>query len=578
VQTAARPRFRGLRFLSADCWLSLLLVGLAIKLTYDVAAVRDVGPSDEAAYMSAGFAIPHRGLPPAEGCPLYCLWYYLLSFLQPNPLRLFYASYSVLVALLSAGFYLLIRAAGGTRALGLLATFFLLTSGVMEIRPYPAYLALAVLLFAAVLAVRVRRRAWSGAITALALLVGGYIRPEYYTAFLLCCLVCGLAAAWTLWRRPAAWRAVAVPALVVVLAAGLCARFMGAPVAQGGGRAFDAFGQHYAVNVVRARLLDLNPWVHYAGILRADFGDARTFGEALRANPRAVLWHVSQNALSLPRALVGCLVPGLELSPQAFVVACVLLAAAVTLGLVCLGYRLFVRGAEDPGRRGLLLALGIVALLSGPVLSACLLILPRDHYLMPVVLFMLALAAASLARLPGCRWLWQLLDAPPALVALAVLLPLVTPNRAHGWDVQRGLLGHRPKEPLVIIERPIAAALHDLHLAGPVAILDYNGYAGAFYAGLPATAVDVRSKTGDFWRFVRERDVGVVVIDPGLFFDACYRDDPSFRGLVSGDRTEDFRVFPVAITWPPGWPKVPALIAVRKDLLRPATERMPPRR
>src|SRR5262249_26449958 len=121
VEASARPWYR--RLLPADGWLILLLVGLALKLTYHVDAVRDLGPSDEAAYMSSGFAIPHRGLPTAEECPLYCLWYYLLSFLQPTPLRLFYVSYSVLVALLSVGFYLLIRAGGGTRALAVLTTF-----------------------------------------------------------------------------------------------------------------------------------------------------------------------------------------------------------------------------------------------------------------------------------------------------------------------------------------------------------------------------------------------------------------------------------------------------------------------
>jgi hypothetical protein len=210
-----------------------------------------------------------------------------------------------------------------------------------------------------------------------------------------------------------------------------------------------------------------------------------------------------------------------------------------------------------------------VTLLSAPILAACLLISPRDHYLMPIVLFVLALTAASLPRLPWSGPVWQSLDARPALVALAAILLIVTPNRAYGWDVQRVLLGHRLKETPLIVEQPIAAALHNLHLPGPVTILDYAGYSRAFYAGLPATMVHVQQKTGDFWQFVRERDVSVVVIDPGLIFDVCYRDDPSFKDLVSGKRTEDFRLFPVAISWPVTWPKIPVLIAVRKDLLRP---------
>src|SRR5262249_11113736 len=159
---------------------------------------------------------------------------------------------------------------------------------------------------------------------------------------------------------------------------------------------FIAFGQHYAVNVVRRNHLHVSAYVHFAEILRADFGDAQTFGQALRANPRAILRHLRDNALSLPVALVRTSVPDLELSPRASVAACLLVAAAVLAGLVGLGYRLGHGGQDDPGRRGMLLTLGLLAVLLGPVLGGAVLIFPADHYLMPLIVLVLALTAGSL--------------------------------------------------------------------------------------------------------------------------------------------------------------------------------------
>jgi hypothetical protein len=559
VDPSAPPRGRRLHPLVADGCVLLLLLALVGKLTWDLSRVRDLEPSDEAVYMSLGLGIPQHGLPGTENCPLYCLWYYLLSWLQPDPLRLFYFSAAVLTALLTAGVYLLLRAAGGTRFVSLLAAFVLLTSGLMEIRPYPTYLVLVLLLFGTALAVRVCRPAWSGAILALALLLTGYARSEYYTAFLLFCLVGGGRLVWAWLRRPAARRTLAAAALVVALAAGVLGWTVGVPFAAGGGRSFIAFGQHYALNVVVSKKLPVNPWVHFVALVRQDFGDAQTFGQALCANPRAVLRHVALNACSLPGALVRTVAPDLDLPTRGFVVLCVLLAAAAVAGIIALGYRLFFRPPDDPCRRGLLLALVMTAFALVPVLAAALLLWPCDHYLMPLAVFFVVLTGASLPSLPGCRGLCEKLDSRPALLALGTLLLVAAPNRAHGWDVQRLLWRQPLRQANPILWEPIARALHDLRITAPVNLLDYAGDARAFYAGLPCRVVAVQEKTGDFRAFLRRRDVGVVVIDPGLLSDVCYRDDPSFKDFVAGKQTDDFRLFRV--------PHVPVKIAVRRDLL-----------
>src|SRR5260370_42156494 len=105
--------------------------------------------------------VPEAGPPSAEACPLYCLWYYALSLLQPARVRLYYLSWSLLAALLPASLYLLIRALGGTRTKALLAAFVLLTSAFVDIWPYPTHPATPLLAPGALAARRAPPLAWS---------------------------------------------------------------------------------------------------------------------------------------------------------------------------------------------------------------------------------------------------------------------------------------------------------------------------------------------------------------------------------------------------------------------------------
>src|SRR5439155_17787590 len=85
-----------------------------------------------------------------------------------------------------------------------------------------------------------------------------------------------------------------------------------------------------------------------------------------------------------------------------------------------------------------------------------LLIAPRLHYLMPVVLFLITLTAAGLGSWPRWRGVWARLERPLPLLGLFAVLLAVTPNRAHGWNVQ-ALFAKQPAPPLLLEQRTVAA-------------------------------------------------------------------------------------------------------------------------
>src|SRR5262249_24185572 len=158
----------------------LFLLGLACKLCYDISSVNDLGSWDEASYMVAGLEVSRCGLPgPAYG-PLYSVWYRGLSFIQPDPVRLYYFNCSLLICLLVVRFYVLVRALGGTRAVGLLWAFLVLVSDLVNTSPHLTHLATIILALGTALAVRVRPWPVALAVLSCALLLASYARPEYY--------------------------------------------------------------------------------------------------------------------------------------------------------------------------------------------------------------------------------------------------------------------------------------------------------------------------------------------------------------------------------------------------------------
>ena len=322
---------QGKRFWLADLVLVLSLLGLAAKMTYHIAAVRDVGMGDEASYMCLGLQIPEYGLPPASLNPLYCLWYLALSYLQPDRVKLFFLSWSVLAALEPVSLYVLARA---SRRPALRQP---------ACRVSGTDLAIGERL--AIRAAPLRGRAGPGdrgdrPLPVLDVALG---HPRHRSAArqphpagvvpglpdLLCRRV-GIALVQVLRGAVRPLRLV-VPVLVL-LGGGLGLGWLfGVPM---GSRPFMAFGQHYAVNVATATDSSFNPWIHWESFVRADFGSAQTVGDAWRTNPRAFLWHLGVNAATLPAALGNMVTLGLDLPRRvSLVVASFFILAGIAGGV-----------------------------------------------------------------------------------------------------------------------------------------------------------------------------------------------------------------------------------------------------
>lgn len=537
----------------------LLLVTLTFKLTYGIWKIRDVWVGDETAYLICGTSIPAHGLPSPEAGPLYPLWYLALSRLPIDLLLVTHVNWACLAALLTVSFYVLLRHFGCSRPWALFACVLLLTSEIVDVLPQPMHLAAVVLAVGAAVATRFRSPINAFAAVGLTLLVATYVRPEYSLSLMVYGVAAVALAGWVLLRRPEMRKQLVLPALMLaVTVAAFVLVFRFPPL--DGSRSFIAFGQHYSLNLSKAGLREGNPWHTWEAAVHADFGEVTSFGQAARSNPRAVLWHVGRNVTQLPMHLAAMLPVRLDLSPRGAVWFSVWFWTATLLGAACLAWRVYRFGLSGAENRPLTVALVLMAFLLVPASIQCLLIFPRQHYLLPLTVFALALVTASVPQLAPPSWVprlagWQ------GLLAIAVVAALFVPNRVHGWNVQRWLRWRtRPETPKQDVI-PSVRLLRHSGVAGPVVVLEhaYYGWARSFYVSQPHRLLFHSDKKEGFAEFLRKHDVGVVMLSPTLANDPLYASDPEFRQFVTERGGDAFAVLEA--------PRGLTRVAVRKDLL-----------
>ena len=546
-----------------DALLLLLLLVLTFKFDYQINTIRDLKTDDETSYLAHGHFLPKWGLPPAAYSPLYVLWYNGWDHLHLDPIFVYFANWGLLSFLLAAGQYVLVRALGGYRILALLFAFLTLTSGVVEVWPYPMHLAVFVLAIG--VATAARRQSWPATLFVIGatLVVTAFLRPEFSFSFL---FFLPVVLGWAIWdavTKSGLWlrlRVALVFVLLVAAAGGLFAEF-GNPL--GAGRSFFAFGQHYSLNLWAKQRVTVDPWTNWQTLTQAAFGDADSIPQALRNNPREFLWHIHCNLSCIPGSINDLTNPRLALGVRPTRVAHWALYAFVAVGLVGLCRRLLRPSEATPAdKQSLRSALLMLLFISAPTVASIVIIHPRPHYLLPLVTFSGALAFAGFSGFPRLLERVRWLENSRAVTGFAVLLVLVTPNPVHPWSVQQ-LLRPRPMlaEPLDVQHTVAVMRGLNVHSDQPISVLEAD-YSRAFYAGWDFHKIDHWTKTESFWQFLAAHNISVVVLDQRLLTDTRFRDDPEFLDFADEKKIGNYHFFQV--------PDTKVRIAVREDILPPA--------
>jgi hypothetical protein len=510
-------------------WINAgLVVALTLKVTTGLLAAIDLGLADETYCLAMGLRLAKDGMPSAEASPLYAVWYRLLAFMEPDPTRLYFLNWWILVTALPLALYALARRSGASLGSASVVAVAWMLSHCMGVWPYVTYFSTLVLALTAIGVTYIGDKLAGAAAIALAVAVDAFVRPELWIPT----LVFAAPVAALLVRRAVRERRgppLALAAVVALTPVALRAA-LGTPTS--GGRGIFALAQHYALNRIDAGGLRLDPWNDWEPIFRGAFPHATTVGEAALENPSAFLWHIGHNAVVFPDRLLDMVSIDAYVPLVVKVAASWVLVAMVAVGVAC--------GLSGRMRRRLPPTLVRWAPLGLPVAmagaAAVLLVHPRTHYLVPLSFFALAAlaACAGTVRLPAPA---QAL-APALLAVLLVALPTHSPRLP-------GILAARVDAPLRQENLRTVETLTRLGLHGHLVVLE-SEFSRALYASLDFDEILLYEKDAPFWSFVDARTIDVVVINQRLRDDTRFREDDELRAfLASPESHPEFVLVPV---------------------------------
>ena len=159
--------------------LVLLLAGL--KFTFRIERVLDISLYDESTYLHSGVSIAREGLPAAAFAPLYALWYYALSLIQPDRVDLYYLNYVLTTILPRLLVYVLLRVNQVPMIpSGFAAAYLLISQANFYTWPRPTHFALVFVLLSGIGASFCRRVEPILACLATGAMLASYARPEYF--------------------------------------------------------------------------------------------------------------------------------------------------------------------------------------------------------------------------------------------------------------------------------------------------------------------------------------------------------------------------------------------------------------
>jgi hypothetical protein len=428
--------------------LFLLLAGS--KYLYNFQSIIDIKLYDEASYMRSGLSLPN-GLPQPDYAPLYAVWYYLLSLLQPDRIQLYYLNYILVTILPVILLYAVLRRYGVNQIVSvLISAFFLVSYQNLIVWPKVGHFALILVLISlfvgSYFGSRIRMLIYS-----VGALITSYVRPEFFPVFVLL----GLFALWRYFRQPDivkksdwAWLA------GIVFFALMLFGKLGFPVSNGE-RVKVAFGQHFSLNWTTWTHSDLNPWLNWTVIMKQNFGSTVGPLQALIVNPDMFLHHTGANlSLLLKRIAKLTFIHANFIFPVELSQVETILIALFTVAVIIIAGRtqLFFWRVKLSQNIDLLLVAGSYALIS---FVAAVIIFPRDHYLiLPIVLIAIAASAFLSTALSNNRLNYR------SLLLFGFVLFAITPQAAESypldktrpiWSVVTSIRKADPKEDVELV-------------------------------------------------------------------------------------------------------------------------------
>lgn len=523
---------------ASDLLALLVMLVVGWNVTFGIESIIDIKLADESSSLFSGVSLLSEGFPHPEYSPLYAVWYFFLSLLQPDRVELYYLNYKLLTVLPAVLLYVLLR----IRKVSLLIAFccaclFILCEANLPVWPKVGHFALCLITTVMIVFSLVRTRMTKVVVLTTGMLLVAFSRPEFFVAYMLVVFIAVILIVGEVRQRRIRE---AIPAVLVILVISvILIGILGVPTS--GNRGFIAFKAHFAINWINWTGSSLSPWLDAHELFAEAFGPAESFMEAVRAKPLLILRHVMANVTAAPVRMVQMFcMPARHFSGVFLlsrIVAPYWLLMLLVLALVLQG--ISVSRMRENLRQHKWFLVGLAPFLFPPFMSSVLMF-AKNHY---ILMLTVPAIIACLSVFAPAEESTQRSDLR-GIVLIGLCLVLSVPATA------------------VSRNRPTARTIRFLEAAGiqeRVNLLEAEqGY--HFYLSSNYNRIKHVWKKGDFDSFRKEHEVNAIVVTQNLMEDRRYRTDASWKAFLSDYGAAGFVKLRV--------PETDNCIIIARDLLK----------
>lgn len=490
------------------CFIALLLAWIkyCLNLEYRV----DLVLWDEAYYVSGARYLDLSSLPSANWAPFYSLWYRFLNLFDTNPVNLYYINIRLSSLFISLGGFLFLKKSNVNIIVSFIIGIFLLVSDLNLLTvPKPSHLGLGFFLLMIASVADKKSFHTQFIVFLFAELFVSYIRAEYLLGFIgtivFVLLYMILKRAW-----PNKNEIIGYSFLLLSLI--LFFNFFGIPIFTSSDRSIVAFGQYFALHWCQWTGSQLLPLFDWEIIFRENFGSSETIGQAFLANPSFFARHLLQNFKDFIlewRFLFYPSIWGMPEQSKKYV------AFAIIMGVIFLIW--FKRKSLLFNFKTEFLKISLLFIAAAPALVSCILFSPRKHYIILIamlytlILCLLLFSNSNSNNSIDNKWTW-------AGIILWLFVPYVESSNKLPENHQ------------------VVKYVSDHFSNSEKTVLLESGAGVGFYVK-GVTWVPVANIKPPFMKSIIENNINVVVVD--YYFDKMpfYRDNPSWKYVLSDSLT-----------------------------------------
>lgn len=522
--------------------IGLLLVVLSgVVLTYGIMHRLDLVATDDDVYFDNGLRAIYQHEPlPVQMAPLFSAWYLLIDAFYKNSIDTQYVSWALLSILPGVLFYFLLRSlrVGVVPSVALSVLFLYSPLNFPQDQKVSPFTML--WLMGGLIASNYQKNpVYKLTAAAAGALLATYARPEFFLSFLILCVV---ALGWYVWQRRTQARnsqsttdRAALPyplfglmgiALILVVA-------FGSPLS--GKRSIIAFSQHFAMNYAAWHPeINLSPWMHPQVYIRAGFGrEVSSISEAFFLNPAMFMRHIWANVVALfvhTEHFVREMLLTPWLSRLAFPGRRYLLLAMLAAVIGLANWPQTGRKLIDGFRRDGWYWLCVFVVLL-PTFISCILLLPRDHYVVFQMIIYVSLAGVLL-RAYTLRSMPQIAPAVGYGVAVGLLGLFLWPQ----WQLSQQTKPTPTADVLRTLEK--------LPVGRPVTMTGNLSLMYRIYLGPDWKFVHMdRYRPTDVQAFLAKNAITCIHIQPDVL--SRYANDPFFASLIANPAAAGYTKYPI---------------------------------